>query len=161
MKNKLNLICKITLILLFIIYLFILLYVTLLNRTSIPADSIWEYARWRMNLIPGESIMRYLKLLKNGDLRFISILNLGVNLLLLTPMAIFLMSLFKIMRKWYVLFPTCFLTLIIIEILQLITMRGSFDVDDLILNMASALIGFAIWKILFCLKKNKERKENV
>lgn len=34
----------------------------------------------------------------------------------------------------------------IIEILQLFTRVGSFDIDDFILNMFGAVIGFAVWK---------------
>jgi glycopeptide antibiotics resistance protein len=36
--------------------------------------------------------------------------------------------------------------LFIIEVVQLVTRRGSFDIDDFILNMVGALIGFGIWK---------------
>ena len=33
-----------------------------------------------------------------------------------------------------------------VEIVQLLTKLGSFDIDDLILNMTGALMGFALWK---------------
>lgn len=36
--------------------------------------------------------------------------------------------------------------LLIIEAIQLITRRGNFNIDDFILNMAAALIGYSIWK---------------
>jgi glycopeptide antibiotics resistance protein len=36
--------------------------------------------------------------------------------------------------------------LVIIEVLQLLTRRGSFDIDDIILNTLGALIGLTIWK---------------
>ncbi|MCQ2543819.1 MAG: VanZ family protein [Lachnospiraceae bacterium] len=144
MNKKLKILIAIS----FVIYLFVLIYVTFLNRVSMHYASIWDYARVHMNLIPGDSIKLYMKMFKNDTMRYIAVVNLGVNLFLLTPMSLFLMSLFKIMRKWYVLFSTCLFVLIIIEILQLLTMRGSFDVDDLILNMAGAVIGYFIWMIM-------------
>lgn len=144
MNKKLKILIAIS----FVIYLFVLIYVTFLNRVSMPYVSIWDYAHAHMNLIPGDSIKLYMKMFKNDTMRYIAVVNLGVNLFLLTPMSLFLMSLFKIMRKWYVLFSTCLFVLIIIEILQLLTMRGSFDVDDLILNMAGAVIGYIIWMIM-------------
>lgn len=144
MNKKLKIVIAIS----FVIYLFVLIYVTFLNRVSMHYVSIWDYARAHMNLVPGDSIKLYLKMLNNYTMRHIAIVNLGVNLFLLTPMSLFLMTLFKIMRKWYVLFSTSLLILIVIEILQLLTMRGSFDVDDLILNMAGAVIGYIIWMIM-------------
>jgi glycopeptide antibiotics resistance protein len=36
--------------------------------------------------------------------------------------------------------------LLSVELIQLITRRGSFDIDDLILNMFGALVGFIAWK---------------
>lgn len=37
--------------------------------------------------------------------------------------------------------------LFVIEVIQIVIRRGSFDVDDFILNMFGALIGFSIWKM--------------
>ena len=35
-----------------------------------------------------------------------------------------------------------------VELIQLFTLRGSGDIDDLILNMAGAAIGFAVFQII-------------
>ncbi|MBM7615749.1 VanZ family protein [Alkaliphilus hydrothermalis] len=37
--------------------------------------------------------------------------------------------------------------LLLLEILQLLTRRGSFDVDDLILNTVGAMVGYGLYKI--------------
>ena len=39
--------------------------------------------------------------------------------------------------------------LVVIEVVQVVTRRESFDIDDFILNMLGALIGFGIWKTKF------------
>ncbi|MGX9134968.1 VanZ family protein [Rummeliibacillus sp. JY-2-4R] len=38
------------------------------------------------------------------------------------------------------------------EVIQLVTKRGSFDIDNFILNMLGALIGFKIWKMMVYLR---------
>ena len=78
------------------------------------------------------------------------------------PVGFMLPFLFKKMKKLHVCLIFCLLMLIVIEILQLITMRGSFDVDDLILNMTGAVIGFVVQKMIFIgiAKKNRKAADN-
>ena len=38
--------------------------------------------------------------------------------------------------------------LIAVELCQLLSLRGSCDIDDLILNMAGVLLGFVCWKLI-------------
>lgn len=51
------------------------------------------------------------------------------------------------------------LGIVILEILQLVLKRGSFDVDDLILNAAGFMLGFGIYKLYdrILMKPNKRR----
>lgn len=48
--------------------------------------------------------------------------------------------------------------LIAIELGQLFTLRGICDIDDLILNLLGASIGFAIWKIIVALHKVRTKE---
>ena len=64
-----------------------------------------------------------------------------------------------------VLFPICFsnklfsvlisggLLTVSIETLQLLFSRGYFEVDDLVSNLAGAIIGFSMYRIAECLKR--------
>jgi len=49
--------------------------------------------------------------------------------------------------------------LFVIEVIQLVTRRGSFDIDDIVLNMLGALIGFGIWKTIFVQKLLNEKTQ--
>lgn len=42
--------------------------------------------------------------------------------------------------------------LFVIEIIQLVMRRGNFDIDDFLLNMFGAIIGFEMWKPKFIKK---------
>lgn len=84
--------------------------------------------------------------------RDIPIKNLLGNFVLFLPMGIFLPILFKrlsIFKKYII---TIILVLLSIEIIQVITRLGSFDIDDLLLNLLGAILGFSIYKLLVQLK---------
>lgn len=76
----------------------------------------------------------------------IPIKNLVGNFILFLPMGIYLPFLTKKMDKTNTFSIFMIILLFIIEVVQLVTRRGSFDIDDFILNMIGALIGFGIWK---------------
>jgi len=100
------------------------------------------------NFVPFRTISIYVQALFNGSMNLnIPIKNLFGNAFMFLPMGIYLPYFIRRINKVSVFSFSMLLLLFIIEVIQLITRRGSFDVDDLILNMFGALIGFAIWKV--------------
>lgn len=75
----------------------------------------------------------------------IPIKNLCGNLLLFMPMGLYMPLFIKKLLKLRAY--TCFMAILIfgIETVQLLANLGSFDIDDFILNLTGALIGFAIF----------------
>ena len=145
MVKVLKLIVKIS----FIIYIFALCVLLFGGNRGYWADfSILQYAAMQMNLVPFETIMLYIRAIIRGTINLnIAIANLVGNFLLFMPMGIYLPFFFKKIRTMldYVLYmiPVLFF----VEVVQLLTKRGSFDIDDLILNFSGAIIGFGIWKL--------------
>lgn len=79
--------------------------------------------------------------------------NIFANLLMFVPMGMILPVLFKnkFNKLWKILiFIICLV--FIIEIMQFLTFCGSADIDDLILNTAGCIIGYAIIKNNFVRK---------
>ncbi len=104
------------------------------------------------NLVPLYTIRNWMDFFFRDDplaasLRRFSILNLAGNLFVLLPMGIFLPILFPRMRFFlhFLLCATAFVCLV--EALQFVSMRGALDVDDLILNVPGACLGWLIWRI--------------
>ena len=133
---------------LFAIYLLALLLL-LFHRT--PRES------YSCNLTPFETIRYWLDLLARydllaQDLRPFTIMNLVGNLAVLIPMGIFLPVLFPRHRSFWRFLVTVILSVCLIELAQYLTKRGSLDVDDLILNVPGACLGWLLWRVL--LKKN-------
>ncbi len=95
------------------------------------------------NFVPFKTIMGYIRSYAAGNVRLNTVVvNLVGNLVFFMPMGIFLPVVTR--RHWYIACPLMIVFLFLIEGLQLITGRGSFDVDDIILNFAGFLIVYLI-----------------
>ncbi|MBO7374538.1 MAG: VanZ family protein [Lachnospiraceae bacterium] len=145
----------------FILYIPILIYTTFFGaRTTLYGMSIWDYAVRMANLKPFKTISMYTKMLKDPSNQMFSValVNLSVNLVLLFPLAYLIPALFSKLRNIFATIGVCIGALVVIELMQLFTRRGSFDVDDFILNMIGALIGFGCWKLQYVIGKKKKGK---
>lgn len=69
-------------------------------------------------------------------------MNLVGNVAAFMPFGFILPMLCLADRKWYLIFLLSLFLSLGIETIQLITMRGSFDVDDLMLNTLGGLAGY-------------------
>ena len=77
----------------------------------------------------------------------ISFINLVGNVLMFIPLGIFVPLLWQSLRKWWLSLPVCAAVIIAVEALQFITSRGSADIDDFILNMLGAALGYGFFAI--------------
>ena len=115
-------------ILCLIVYLFFIVYITLLSRTSTLAIS--------SRLIPFWSYTSKEHLAQ-----------VAMNIALFVPLGYFLISVYsKLNRKYLLTFFTALLVSFAVELLQFATFRGMFDVDDLISNVLGAMIGALLWR---------------
>lgn len=133
----------------FIFYLFVLVFILFLGtRGYIWSDlSLLEYMKRSSNFVPFKTISTYFKAIFDGSMNMdIPIKNLVGNFIMFLPMGFYLPFFMKKINKVSVFSFSIITLLFIIEVLQLVTRRGSFDIDDFILNMLGALIGFGIWK---------------
>ena len=144
MKKYLSLMIKIT----FVIYLIATFFILFLGQRGHWSNfSITEYALMQINIVPFKTIIEYIHAILTGSMNvMIPIKNLVGNLVLFLPMGIYLPLFFKKSRSFKSFLLIVFAILLSIELIQFITKRGAFDIDDLILNLSGASIGLAIWK---------------
>lgn len=71
-----------------------------------------------------------------------------LNLLMLLPLGYLLPLCHRGMKRCWSVILTGFVLSLLIEILQLLTHRGWFDVDDIFLNTLGALIGYGLYKAI-------------
>lgn len=157
-KLKYNkMILKVNLIIYFLIYTITICTLTLFDEIfgrqgfviiRWNEDLLKMYMNSSFNIVP----LKTIKLFTNGyfnDLVTFKDFSINIfgNLGAFMPYGVFLPLMFKSMRKYRRFFITMTLSVIIIELLQFVTMSGSCDIDDLILNVLGASIVFFIAKI--------------
>jgi glycopeptide antibiotics resistance protein len=115
------------------------------GRGNVMLSEGMQY-NYAFNLIPFKTISEYIMAAIDGNIRGHAIRNLIGNLFLLLPLGFYLPFLFKkaTALRMYAVVVAAFI--VIIEVVQLITMSGSLDIDDFILNFTGAIIGFLICK---------------
>ena len=108
----------------------------------------WEQLAASLNLIPFRSITVYLYLMirqPNPELLSYAWINFLGNLLLFIPVGFLLPCLARRVRSFLRILLTTIVLLLLLETLQLFTLLGSFDIDDIILNLLGAAIGYMIF----------------
>lgn len=99
------------------------------------------------NFVPFKTITTYILAIFDGSMNmYIPIENLFGNFMMFMPMGIYLPYLFKHLNKFSRFTISMSFLLIVIEVVQVVTRLGSFDIDDFILNMLGAWIGYGVWK---------------
>lgn len=154
--------------LLFVAYCACMLYLLFVRGRAVQGDlPYWEQVLQNYNLKPLHTIGNYWDVLarpehyleKWGAMAIYkeqakaAIINLVGNVVLFIPFGAFLPACFRGLKKFWSAMLTALGALIVVEIGQLLSLRGSCDVDDLILNMAGALLGFVCWKLIAGLKR--------
>lgn len=111
----------------------------------------WEQVKMNINLVPFNTIWQYLYLLikqTNPYLLPYAFINLFGNIAAFVPLGFLLPCLWKRVQS-FGRFLLCTISIIAsVEVVQLFTLRGSCDIDDLILNVIGALIGFVILRFI-------------
>lgn len=99
----------------------------------------------RINLKPFYTIDNYLNVVlhyPNSPYFQQCIIELAGNLILFIPAGWLLPRIFPKMRRFFPFLLTTLGSIFLIETVQLFALLGSFDIDDVILNMTGILIGF-------------------
>ena len=133
----------------FLVYCAVMLWLLFGRSQGFVAGVPYEtQLRQNANLIPFYTIENYWNILNRSDnqaLRVHCFINLAGNLFLFVPAGWLLPRLWKKMRNFFRFFALCFGLIFFVEVIQLFTLLGSFDVDDVILNLIGMTFGFAIY----------------
>ena len=139
----------------FCFYIWVLLCMFFLSRIQYRGffdarRNYYSNLRQMTNYVPFKTIRLYIRALQHHYVETgIPLANLFGNLILFVPMAVFLPMLFPSMRRFWVWLLTMAGILLAVEGLQLLLACGTCDVDDLLLNLSGALIGYGIYSIPF------------
>lgn len=148
MKNKRTLIAGAA----FLIYGLLMIYLLFGQRMGqLPVGTYWERISANLNLKPLDTVWRYIWVLKNSEdaalLRH-AVVNLVGNVVMFVPLGYLTPCIWGKVQKFWRHFLYMVLIIVSIELLQLFTLLGSCDVDDLILNLVGTTLGYLLWKIV-------------
>ena len=154
--KKANNFMRTVLFLLFVFYIIMLVDFTLIdddfgrnifNFLSWDKGALTKYLDTSTNFIPFATV----KLFINGYVKdylslWDTVINLVGNFFVFMPFVFFTAIFFEKPRPYLKMFFTVLIATVTIEILQLLFLTGSTDIDDLILNTSGAMLCYYILK---------------
>lgn len=148
---------KTVMICLFLIYTLLIIDFTLINDSFgrnisniFLADKtlVNEYLSQKINLVPFATIKLFIKAYKESNLKpHIVIENILGNLLAFSPSTFFVPRIFKKVNTAlkFLLCISC--AVLTVEVLQIVFLTGSADIDDFILNVGGAMAVYGVLAI--------------
>lgn len=137
---------------LFVVYLlslaYFLFFAEATGRTC--AERTYQY-----NLMPFREIRRFLVYRRQLGVSAVT-LNLAGNVLAFIPFGVFLPLLIRSVRSFGKTLLLGFELSLLVEIVQLFSKVGSFDVDDILLNTLGVLGGYLLFRLLYFLHRRKK-----
>ncbi len=107
-----------------------------------------DHAEYRYNLTLFQEIGRYYGVgIRSGSWNLF-LWNVVGNICVFMPFGMFLPRLFKRCKNVFFVTLLSLELSLVVEVIQLVTRVGSFDVDDLLLNTIGGMLGYLIYKIV-------------
>lgn len=131
---------------LFVIYGLIMLWLLFGRPQGWSAELTYkQMLQQNVNLVPFLTIKNYWYVVRHSndtDLLRHCLINLVGNVLLFIPIGYWMVRIWPRFRNFFLFLVTCSGLILLVEALQLFTLLGSFDIDDIILNLFGMIIGY-------------------
>ena len=131
---------------LFCVYGIFLLHLLFCRTGGLEGTDYWAQIRESINLHPFLTIRHFVKLLKLPVYKLWAFCNLVGNVAAFIPLGFFLPRFFPKLRKFSTTLLASALIMTVAELVQLFTLLGYFDIDDLILNLLGTALGYGFFK---------------
>ena len=142
---------------LFCVYLLLLCYFLFFSETMGRTGFSRSY---HYNLVPFREIGRFVKHSRSLGLSAV-MLNIVGNVLVFAPFGGFLPLLAHRFRRFWYMLLLSFEFSLCIELIQLVSKVGSFDVDDLLLNTIGGALGYMCFWIVDALRGRRLRGKEI
>lgn len=151
-KRRRRLVAGILFVMYFIVLFYFLFFSEEMGRTY--SERVYHY-----NLVPFREIGRFIRYRHTlGDKAVL--LNIVGNIAAFVPFGAFLPIFSVRCRRFFYAALYSFELSLLVELLQLISKVGSFDVDDLLLNTLGGILGFVIYKLVEHFGSKMERRKD-
>ena len=157
--------------LLFLGYCALMLYLLFVRtRAVIEGLTYWEQIEKNCNFIPWRTVGNYWDILTRPEYyiqkweaesvyhyqAIIALINILGNIAMFVPLGAFLPAMWPTLQRAWKAIPVGLLSIILVEICQLLTLRGRCDIDDVLLNVIGISLGYGLWRLYrFCRSKRR------
>lgn len=134
----------------FIGYTVLMLWLLFIRYRSIEVTDYWYQVSTRINLVPFSSMGSMLATLRENprpDVLWVVVYNLGGNIIMFLPLGFLLPEQWEKFRHFLPCVGAVAGIMTCVELVQLFSLRGFCEVDDVLLNVLGGAIGFGIWNI--------------
>lgn len=142
---------KSILIVLALLYAAMMVFLLFFRKPQPTPAPYWEQLKGRLNLVPFRTVWLYLRVLIRYPRPWLvrhAVVNLLGNVLLFVPLGLFPPLLLDGMKRYWKTLLLAAGIMASIELLQMLLLVGTCDVDDLILNLLGASIGYGLFRLL-------------
>ena len=133
----------------FAAYILLMLWLLFIRHRGVEITDYWAQIAGRVNLVPFSSMGSMLRTLWYNPypaVLWTVVYNIGGNIIMFVPLGFFLRALVAKCRKFWRCMGTVAVIMTCVELCQLFTLRGFCEIDDLILNLLGAAMGWTIAK---------------
>lgn len=128
------------------IYCALMIWLLFLQRRPRVIDSDYLLTiRQNLNLLPGDTIRRFLAVWNTPVYHRAAIVNLIGNVIMFIPLGFCLPWAHEGLRRFWKTLLLSAGIIVLVEIVQLATLLGHCDVDDLILNLIGVTAGYGLY----------------
>ena len=136
----------------FAAYILLMLWLLFIRYRNAEVTDYWAQVQNRLNLVPFSSMGSMLRALWHNpypNVLWTVVYNIGGNIAMFVPLGFFLRILFPGCRRFWRCMAAVAVIMSVVELCQLFTLRGFCEVDDVMLNLAGAAVGWLMAKIRF------------
>jgi len=131
-------------VVLFFLYFAVLFYFLFFSEKM---GRTYSERAYHYNLVPFHEIQRFIQYYEVLGMKAV-LLNLAGNVVAFVPFGFFLPVFAERCRRFLNTLLYSFELSLLVELIQLVTKVGSFDVDDIILNTLGGAIGYVLYKLV-------------
>ena len=142
--------------LLFLLYAGVMLWLLFGQRFGSGTVSSAVAGNYNLNIVPLKTIKMYLAMLRRTTNQYLfvhALVNLAGNVILFVPLGFFLPNIWEKKRSPITVLLIVTIVIVLVELVQYVTLLGSCDVDDLLLNLLGAMVGYIIWRFTAKLRR--------
>ena len=136
----------------FAAYILLMLWLLFIRYRNAEVTDYWAQLPGRVNLVPFSSMGSMLRALWHNpypNVLWTVVYNIGGNIAMFVPLGFFLRALFPRCCGFLRCMGTVAVIMSVVELCQLFTLRGFCEVDDVMLNVLGAAVGWVMAKIRF------------